>query len=781
MINDRLFYLYQRLQTCVIVATWFIIAAIVVGVSLFSYHATDTTFFFHATVSKTDNVLGPIGANVAAMCAYLFGIASWLLVPLLLFYAYLIMYRTFADEWERVVASFVGLLISSALVNWHCLADYYSVVPGGYVGLGVIHNAKMMCEPIVVGIFLYTLFIALVVLLTRFFYMPMLSTIFMHGSTWVLYVYENQLIQKAALHCWHIGKQVVATCAWSYKQLVNVFSGKYFAQTSFVLPEDKDDQEQELQKLYQSFFVKDKKKQKRAIVLATKDNDSDKKITEKLSEDDLVVAYDNEIDEQEALEKDVAFDTVQKTKKKRVSKAQYKLPNLSIFIGVDHEKEDAALEAELKERALLLMQKLQHFGIQGEVTAINRGPVVTVYEYKPSISTKLSKILALEDDLSMALKAKSIRILAPIPGKSVVGFEVANDNRKGVVLATGMNSDLYRDFQGALPLILGEDTSGNTVLVDLVKMPHLLVAGSTGSGKSVGLNAMLMSLLCKSTPDELKLILVDPKRLEFSSYADMAHLLFPIVVDPKKAIGILRWVVREMEARYEKLANVGVRNIVDYNVRAKEVGFDHLPYIVVVIDELSDLMMTAGKDIEDVIARIAQMARASGIHLILATQRPSVDVITGLIKVNFPSRISFRVTSRVDSRTILDVSGAEKLLGRGDMLFLDSTQANLRRIHGAYVSDKEIRDVVDHIKSLRDPEYLELETSFEKDYYSLEKPDELLDEIVTFLENVEGVSISLLQRKFRIGYNRSARIIDELERQGLIMPPDGSKLRKVIR
>jgi S-DNA-T family DNA segregation ATPase FtsK/SpoIIIE len=312
-------------------------------------------------------------------------------------------------------------------------------------------------------------------------------------------------------------------------------------------------------------------------------------------------------------------------------------------------------------------------------------------------------------------------------------------------------------------------------------MPHLLVAGSTGSGKSVGLNAMLMSLLCRLSPDELKLILVDPKRLEFSSYADVGHLLFPIVVDPKKAIGILRWVVREMESRYEKMANVGVRNIVDYNVRAKEVGFDNLPYMVVVIDELADLMMTAGKDIEEVIARIAQMARASGIHMILATQRPSVDVITGLIKVNFPSRISFRVTSRVDSRTILDVSGAEKLLGRGDMLFLDSTKANLRRIHGAYVSDKEIRDVVEYVKSLRDPEYLELETSFEKEYCSLEKPDELLDEIITFLENIEGVSISLLQRKFRIGYNRSARIIDELEHQGLIMPPDGSKLRKIIR
>jgi S-DNA-T family DNA segregation ATPase FtsK/SpoIIIE len=333
-----------------------------------------------------------------------------------------------------------------------------------------------------------------------------------------------------------------------------------------------------------------------------------------------------------------------------------------------------------------------------------------------------------------------------------------------------------------LPLILGEDTIGNSVIVDLTKMPHLLVAGSTGSGKSVALNTMLVSLLCKSTPEELRLILIDPKRLEFAPYADIAHLLFPIITDPKNAIKALKWAVSHMEERYQKMAEAGARTIVDYNLLCKDKPQEQFPYLVIMIDELADLMMTAGKEIEDLITRLAQMARAAGIHLLVATQRPSVDVITGLIKVNFPSRISFRVTSKTDSRTILDAAGADKLLGRGDMLFLSAHEGHLKRVHGAYVSDEEIFNVVSHIQKQREVCYLDLSTAAPDASQAPDDVDEqLMQDILQFLSEIDEVSISLLQRKFRIGYNRSARIIDALEGRGFVGPSTGSKTRKVIR
>jgi DNA segregation ATPase FtsK/SpoIIIE, S-DNA-T family len=437
---------------------------------------------------------------------------------------------------------------------------------------------------------------------------------------------------------------------------------------------------------------------------------------------------------------------------------------------------DKALQAENEQRARMLEHKLERFGIQGKVTAITQGPVVTLFEYQPAIDAKISTILAREDDLALALQAVSLRIIAPIPGRSVIGFEVAHNNRKAVLFRELVSSDQFVRYKGALPLILGKDTLGATAIIDLASMPHLLVAGSTGSGKSVGLNCMLMSLLCSRTPQEVKCILIDPKRLEFSVYADIAHLLFPIVTDPREAGMVLRWAVKTMEERYTQMAQKGVRNIHEYNTRAEKLQEEQLPFIVIIIDELADLMMTAGKDVEQLIARLAQMARAAGMHLILATQRPSVDVITGLIKVNFPSRIAFKVTSKVDSRTILDSTGAEKLLGKGDMLFLDG-KGMVSRIHGAYVTDEEIATVVQHIKAQQPPCYTPLfvpqnETSVE---------DELYPQIISFIEHKDEVSISLIQRVFSIGYNRSARIIDLLEKQGYIMAADGSKMRKVAK
>lgn len=452
----------------------------------------------------------------------------------------------------------------------------------------------------------------------------------------------------------------------------------------------------------------------------------------------------------------------------------YQKPDLALFAhkridNLDHREQKAH---ELQ--AQLLVQKLTHFGIRGCVTGIMAGPVVTLFEYAPDIDIPISKIVAREDDLALALGAVSLRIIAPIPGKSVVGFEVAHGKTKVVSFGECMRSQGSIEHAAALPFVVGVDTCGSAVVLDLATMPHLLLAGSTGSGKSVALNTLLISLLCHTTPDELRLILIDPKRLEFAQYADTAHLLFPVVSDAASAIKIMHDLVRRMMERYDTMAAVGARTIEEYRQKTGNL----LPYIVMVIDELADLMMVAGKDIEGLIARLAAMARASGIHVVVATQRPSVDVITGLIKANFPVRIACKVASKIDSRTILDMAGAEKLLGKGDMLMLDG-QGKVRRLHGAYLTQQEMQNVVNHIKSQATVSYEQLP----QDTCDETLPGEdaaLYEELLAFVKTVDEISISLLQRKFRIGYNRSARMIDLLESKGVISPAGGSKHRKVL-
>jgi S-DNA-T family DNA segregation ATPase FtsK/SpoIIIE len=445
---------------------------------------------------------------------------------------------------------------------------------------------------------------------------------------------------------------------------------------------------------------------------------------------------------------------------------------------------------ESNKRSKLLEDKLVHFGVKGNVTTVKPGPIITMFEYKPEIDSKISKIVALEDDLAMALTAHSIRIIAPIPGKNAVGFEIANNVRSDVLMSTVLHSKEWESTKARLPLMLGVDVVGNPIIQDLVSMPHLLVGGATGSGKSVGLNVMLSSLLCKLTPDVLKLILIDPKRLEFTPYADIPHLLFPIVTQPTRAVSVLKWVVHEMEQRYELMARLGVRNVSEYHAFYKEnktmadgTSLKPISFLVVIIDELADLMMVGGKDVETNIVRIAQMARASGIHMIVATQRPSVDIVTGLIKVNFPSRIAFRVSSKIDSRTILDLQGAEKLLGRGDMLFMHSSSPELKRVHGAYASDEEIEIIAQFWRDQGKAAYLDIEEAIcldtKKEFDDVD--DELYQQVREFLQHNDEISISMIQRQYRIGFNRSARIIEKLEMEGLIAPAQGSKPRKVLR
>jgi DNA segregation ATPase FtsK/SpoIIIE, S-DNA-T family len=505
---------------------------------------------------------------------------------------------------------------------------------------------------------------------------------------------------------------------------------------------------------------------------------------------------------------------------------KFRLPPLTLLDRV--ERKDTRIKREtLIANSRTLEKKLSDFGVDGKVVEVKPGPVITMYELEPAAGVKINKITNLSDDLALALRAPSIRIIAPIPGRGAIGIEIPNQERDPVSLRDVLDHAAFRESSYRLPIALGEDIVGTPVITDLIRMPHLLIAGTTGSGKSVSLNAMICSILFKAPPDEVKFIMIDPKRLELSGYEGIPHLLHPVVVDPKKASLVLRWAVEEMERRYRIISEVGVKSIDAYNQlragkapvaapppppetgeteaaeteealpggnpvrKAAEKAFrkheplpDYLPYIVIIIDELADLMMVAQRNVEESVTRLAQMARAAGIHLILATQRPSVDVITGIIKANFPTRISFKVSSKVDSRTILDQMGAEKLLGAGDMLFIPPGSSRLIRIHGAYVSDMEIERIVDFVKKQGKPAYDQSITEYEPESAEGEKPDtdfdEKYDQAVALVTDLGQASISLVQRYMKIGYNRAARIIERMEAEGVVGPTDGAKPRKVL-
>lgn len=443
-----------------------------------------------------------------------------------------------------------------------------------------------------------------------------------------------------------------------------------------------------------------------------------------------------------------------------------------------------------------LKECLNNFNVQGEIQQVVPGPVVTMFEFKPAPGIKVSKIENLTDDIALALRAESVRIEAPIPGKDSVGIEIPNIDREMVFLREVLESEEFTRSKSPLTLALGKDIHGATKVADLAKMPHLLVAGATGAGKSVGINGFLLSLLYKAGPEDVKLLLVDPKRIELAPYAELPHLVHPVVTDMNLAKSALEWAVFEMDCRYKKMAQLGVRNIEGYNQKLASMGenlpeeFQHMkpmPYLVIIIDELADLMMTAAKDVEQCIVRLAQLARAAGIHMILATQRPSVDVVTGIIKANFPTRISFFVTSKFDSRTILDGVGAERLLGKGDMLFKPSG-GKLKRMHGAYVDETEIAHVVKFWKESI-PQEFELDFTDWKQKSgdgggsgpAGQSDDPVYDEAVQFVLTQGKASISLLQRRFRIGFNRAARFIEQMETEGILGPQEGSKPRKVLK
>jgi S-DNA-T family DNA segregation ATPase FtsK/SpoIIIE len=466
-----------------------------------------------------------------------------------------------------------------------------------------------------------------------------------------------------------------------------------------------------------------------------------------------------------------------------IKSGEYQLPGIGLLDKVELTADEVDLE-HYYAVSKKLEDKLRDFGIAGKVEGISPGPVVTTYEFAPAPGIKITRIVSLADDLAMGLKAESVRIVGSIPGKAALGIEIPNPQREIVYIRDIVSSETFKNASSRLTIGLGKDVVGQSVIADLAKMPHLLIAGATGSGKSVGINAIICSILFKSTPDEVRFLMIDPKRIELSGYEDIPHLLHPVVVDPKMANRALQWAVREMERRYILLDEKRVKSFASFNQVAED--DEKLPLIVIVVDELADLMMVSSREVEESIARLAQMARAAGMHLILATQRPSVDVLTGLIKANFPTRISFKVFSKIDSRTILDMSGAEHLLGDGDSLFMPPGKARVQRIHGTYISEKETERVIEFLKEQGAARYDESvleaveEENGEFNGIGEEEYDEKYDDAVALVCETGQASISMVQRRLRVGYNRAARMIETMEKEGIVGPSDGSKPREVL-
>jgi DNA segregation ATPase FtsK/SpoIIIE-like protein len=752
---------------------------VVVTISLWAFRPDDLSLFYHATDGVCYNLLGYFGATLAAGVVYLFGTAGYL-VPFLMAVGLVFMFDLcrVQEQWDRILGVLFLLPLLSALCSFHGLGFYEFSGAGGLVGSWIIHLG-FGADRLVCGIVLYGLLLADSILIFRFAHIYLLMFVAQVMYRIVHYLVQvdhapARFVRTLATGVAMFFMAIFTSIRWAYRLL----SGTVVQEMNSSImqfEQDGSSVDQHIDDLLQDLFGKEQALtilNEKIAHAQQQQNHAPTMSVQSMSEVAATHAF--------VSEPQVAVQPMQ------VQTKAYQLPDIERMLDHGTYNSDHVVnKAQLADQSAILEEKLALFGVTGKVVRVHPGPVITLFEYRPDERVKLSKIIGLEDDLAMALQALSIRLIAPIPGKDVVGFEVSNKVRTPVLLSNIFHSAAWTKFKGSLPLILGEDTYGNHVVVDLAAMPHLLIAGSTGSGKSVALNCMLVSLLCNKKPDDLKLIIIDPKQIEFRSFDNVGHLLFPIVTDSRRAVPVLKWLVSAMEERYEQMASYGVKNIFEYQkLQQHSAVMESMPFIVLIIDELADLMMTTGKDAETLIARLAQMARAAGIHMIVATQRPSVDVITGLIKVNFPNRISFKVTSKVDSRTILDEMGAERLLGKGDMLFIDAKDPHIKRVHGAYVSEQEVNYLVSHIRAQQAPSFLDISDFFasEADDSALYENDQALyEQVVEMLSSCDEVSISMIQRRFRIGYNRSARIMDTLQARGLILPSEGSKMKRVVK
>ncbi|HEX5604798.1 MAG TPA: DNA translocase FtsK 4TM domain-containing protein [Pyrinomonadaceae bacterium] len=768
-----------------------------------------------AGAAETHNWAGAIGANVAATGFQLIGLAAFLL-PLLLFAAALRRFHTATIH--RPLMRIVGLVIlvvaASALLSISHLRPLFdsSVQPGGLLGAVVAQGLASGLSTVGATVLLVAIAATGLLLATNFSFVR-LYEILAHaiGSrfafvgklperfrAWRVMRAERAQLRKETKAAIKAEREAAKS---ALKQTVNLTAAERVAdfmkepikpvveQAPVIRTEAKSTAiEPQATAVAASAGagvgvappILTERSRRRSIVPDITDEEDD-------AEEMVKVASVLRVKAEAPATAKLPFDS-----SRRVNYSDYGLPTLDFLNEAPPHSEQA--DAELLSLATRLAEKCKEFNVTGQIKHICPGPVVTTYEFKPDPGVKYSRVVSLVDDLCLALKAESIRI-DRMPGKPHVGIEVPNPRRETIFLREVIESRAFQESGSKLTIALGKTIDGLNYVADLAKMPHLLIAGTTGSGKSVGVNALIVSILYRARPDEVKFILIDPKRLELGLYEDIPHLATPIIVDPKLASRSLKWAVAEMERRYRDLAGWGVRNIDGYNTEImrrnlikeyddKGEPWKPLPYIVIIIDELADLMMTSGREVEESITRLAQMARAVGIHLVLATQRPSVDVITGLIKANFPSRISFRVSSKIDSRTIIDTNGAEQLLGRGDMLFLPPGTSRLIRVHGAYIDENEIGKIVAHIKAQGPPSYDESITQSEEDALGLEgasgEHDELFEEALRICVEMKRASTSVLQRRLRIGYGRAAAILDMMEREGLIGQADGSRPRPVL-
>jgi len=699
----------------------FLLLAILVAGSLLSYHPGDKLLWnVTGPIGKSRNLFGAVGAHIAGGLLFLIGFSSfWLAIISVVLALLSFRGRPFPSPAINVIAAFVLILTFSGILNTELPNPVPfkggEIIAGGLAGLYLAGFSVDLLNYFGALICLITLFVVSLMFCTRLSLGWLFSTLF----------------------------------AW-----MSIFIRK-------------------IQALFQKRHERKKRARKTRVARQTTKTGPKVTIPEPVSEA-----------KKKPEQKTFSFMRLQ---------GEFTLPSLDLLDDPPEGKSKAIQRESLEMNARRLEKKLGDFGVQGEVVEILPGPVITMYEFKPAPGIKISKVASLADDLALTLRASSIRIVAPIPGKAAIGIEIPNNQREMVYLKQILSSAAYQESNYRLPIALGMDITGSPVITDLSRMPHLLVAGATGTGKSVSINTMINSLLFKVSPEMVHFLMIDPKRIELSIYHDIPHLLHPVVIQPKEATKALRWAVQEMERRYMLLSDLGVRNIEAYNRKIQkglrapspdngEPDKKPLPYIILVIDELADLMMVSSREVEEAITRLAQMARAAGIHLIIATQRPSVDVLTGIIKANFPTRISFQVSSKVDSRTILDAIGAEHLLGDGDMLFMPPGVGRVIRIHGAFVSEDEIKGVTDFLREQRKPDYDEsiLSGSGEEDNgeADLEK-DEKYDQAVDVVMQTGQASISMIQRRLRVGYNRAARMIELMEREGIVGPSDGVRPREV--
>ncbi|HKS08075.1 MAG TPA: DNA translocase FtsK [Pyrinomonadaceae bacterium] len=761
---------------------------------------------------ETQNWAGAIGANVAATAFQFIGLASFLL-PLLLFAAAWRRFRrsTVHHAWTRILGLLVLVIAASSLLSISQMRPLFdaSVQPGGLLGAVVSQGLASGLSNVGATVLLVAIAATGLLLATNFSFIRLYEIVV--NAIGSRFAFVGKIPERFA--AWRQERRELAekrretkaaikaereAARSNLKQTVNLTAAERVADFMKEPPAPEP-----VQVIRAETLSERKTAEPKASVAAAASATAAPTpiVTGRASKRAIVTSGD----EDEELEDMVKGASVLRVKSeapattklpfdagRKLDYNDYALPALHFLNEAPPHSEQA--DAELLGLATRLAEKCKEFNVSGQIKHICPGPVVTTYEFKPDPGVKYSRVVSLVDDLCLALKAESIRI-DRMPGKPHVGIEVPNPRRETIFLREVLESRAFAESSSKLTIALGKTIDGLNYVADLAKMPHLLIAGTTGAGKSVGVNALIVSILYRARPDEVKFILIDPKRLELGLYEDIPHLAAPIIVDPKLASRSLKWAVGEMERRYRDLAGWGVRNIDGYNTEImrrnlikeyddKGEPWKPLPYIVIIIDELADLMMTSGREVEESITRLAQMARAVGIHLVLATQRPSVDVITGLIKANFPSRISFRVSSKIDSRTIIDTNGAEQLLGRGDMLFLPPGTSRLIRVHGAFLDENEIGRIVSHIKAQGPPSYDETITQSDEEALGLTATegdhDELFEEALRICVEMKRASTSVLQRRLRIGYGRAAAILDVMEREGLIGQADGSRPRPVL-